>query len=520
MYNQRPQRNRRQFLPARLSAMYLALVAPMVIPAGAYADLDDASSKGHARNVIFFVGDGMGVSTVTAARIFSVGVDGELVIDQFPSTALSRTSTTDHITPDSAGTMTSMMTGVNTNQGLIGFGPETERNDFNADGDGAPLWTVLEQAKQRGMQVGVVSTARTTHATPAATYAHVNDRNKENDIALQALPADPTYNTRLADGLDILWGGGRRHFCPSGTNDEEGDGCSRGDGRDLRQEFQAAGYSYVYNQAGFNALTVNDLPSLGLFERSHMEYEYDRPGDLGSEPSLSDMTVKAIQLLEQATAKKSKKKGYFLMVESGRIDHAHHEGNAFRALTETEEFDKAIGAAIDMVDLRRTLIIVTADHSHVFTIAGYPMRPASELPYTPGTTPAGYLDNNNPASYSGILDVVYDINGSTGDISESSDSNGVPYTILGYHNGPGYRGGPRVDPRTDPFPGRSGVAVSGPEDTEYLQETAVPLSSETHAAEEVAIYAIGPQSFQFHGTVPNSFIAKVMRSALQLPNLN
>lgn len=413
--------------------------------------------------------------------------------------------------------MTSMMTGVNTNQGLIGFGPETERNDFNGDGDGPPLWTVLEQAKQRGLRVGVVSTARTTHATPAATYAHVNDRNKENDIALQALPADPTYNTRLSNGLDILWGGGRRHFCPSGTNDEEGDSCSRSDGRDLRQEFQAAGYSYVFNEAGFNTLTVNDLPSLGLFEQSHMEYEFDRPGDQGGEPSLSAMTVKAIQLLEQATGKKSKKKGYFLMVESGRIDHAHHEANAFRALTETEEFDKAIGAAISMVDLRKTLVIVTADHSHVFAIAGYPMRPASELPYTPGTTPAGYLDNDT--SHSGILDVVYDI-GLTGDISESGDSNGVPYTVLGYTNGPGYRGGPRVDPRSDPFPGRGGVPVSGPEDTEYLQETTVPLGSETHAGEEVAIYAIGPQSLQFQGTVLNSSIAKVMRSALQLPNPN
>ena len=102
-----------------------------------------------ARNVIFFIGDGMGVSTVTAARVFSVGVDGQLVLDQFPHTALSRTYSADSITPDSAPTMTAMMTGVNTNQSVIGFGEKTEANDFNSDGDGEAPWTLLELAKRQ-----------------------------------------------------------------------------------------------------------------------------------------------------------------------------------------------------------------------------------------------------------------------------------------------------------------------------------------------------------------------------------
>jgi alkaline phosphatase len=126
---------------------------------------------------------------------------------------------------------------------------------------------------------------------------------------------------------------------------------------------------------------------------------------------------------------------------------------------------------------------------------------------------------SNNSNFSGMLNVVFDINGSTGEITASTDSNDVPYTILGYHNGPGYRGAiDRVDPRTDPFPGRSDVVVDGPEHTEYLQEAAVPLDSETHAAEEVAIYAIGPESWRFRGTVRNAFIAEVMRRALHLPN--
>ncbi len=181
--------------------------------------------------------------------------------------------------------------------------------------------------------------------------------------------------------------------------------------------------------------------------------------------------------------------GYFLHVEGGRIDHAHHEGNAYRALTDTQALDEAIGAATQMVDLRDTLIIVSADHSHVFNIAGYPMRPLQELPYPVKSWSAGFAETRNHGN--GILDVVYDLNQSTGHVSESGDRNGTPYSVLGYLNGPGYRGAARVDPRVDPFPGRSSVVPNGPWHPAYFQESAVPLGSETHSGEDVAIYAIG-----------------------------
>ena len=464
-----------------------------------------------ARNVIFFVGDGMGVSTVTATRIYSVGLDGQLVVDQFPYTALSRTYSADAITPDSAPTMTAMMTGVNTNQSVIGFGPGTEPNDFNRDGDGEAPWTLLELAKRRGMRVGVVSTAQITHATPAATYAHINQRNNENDIALQALPTDATFNRRLGTGIDVLMGGGRRFFVPSGQVDEEGTGGSRTDARDLRKEFEAAGYTYVWNAAGFNTLRPSHLPVLGLFERGHMEYEFDRPTDTGGQPSIVEMTTKAIELLSSGQRGSD---GYFLMVESGRIDHAHHEGNAYRALTDMEALDAAIGAAASMVDLRDTLIIVSADHSHVFNIAGYPMRPLQELPYRVSSYEDGYAAARSHGN--GVLDVVYDLDQTTGRVSAAGDRNQIPYTVLGYLNGPGYRGYPRVDPRTDAFPGRGGQTPSGPWDPSYFQESAVPMGSETHSGEEVAIYAIGPGADMVRGTVKNTFIFEVMASALGL----
>jgi alkaline phosphatase len=466
-------------------------------------------SSRRAKNVILFIGDGMGVSTVTATRVYSVGVDGELVVDKFPHTALSRTYSSDSITPDSAPTMTAMMTGFNTNQSVIGLDETTEARDFNGNGDGRRLWTLLELAKRADMKVGVVSTARVTHATPAATFAHINNRDNENAIALQALPGDATYNQRLGDGLDVLMGGGRSFFMPTSVVDEEGGTGSRADGRDLRNEFRARGYTYVWNTAGFQNLKPTNLPVLGLFERSHMEYEYDRASDQGGEPSLTDMTVKAIELLS-GQSKRRRDNGYFLMVEGGRIDHAHHEGNALRALTDAEELDQAVGAAARLVDLRDTLIIVSADHSHVFNIAGYPMRPANELPYQISSAPAGYQS----LAGNGILDIVYDIDPANGAVSPSLDRNGVPYTALVYGNGPGYRGGVRVDPWSDPFPGRGGVVPDGPAHQAYFQEAAVPLGSETHSAEEVAIYAIGPGSEMVRGTVKNTFIFRVMAKAL------
>jgi alkaline phosphatase len=309
----------------------------------------------------------------------------------------------------------------------------------------------------------------------------------------------------------VLFGGGRQFFVPRTTVDEEGGTGSRTDGRDLRQEFQNQGYTYVWNQAGFNSLTRQQLPVLGLFERSHMEYEYDRATDAGGEPSLSEMTLKAIDLLSRGQGRRGKKdNGFFLMVESGRIDHAHHEGNAIRAIHDAQELDRAIGEAIRAVDLRDTLIIVSADHSHVFNIAGYPMRPLNELPY-----PVRSFDPEFATlAGNGILDLVYDVDPATGHVSPSTDSNGTPYTALVYGNGPGYRGAARVDPRTDPFAGRGGVVPNGPAHQAYFQESAVPLGSETHSGEEVAIYAIGPGSDMVRGTVKNTFIYRVMSRAL------
>ena len=231
------------------------------------------------------------------------------------------------------------------------------------------------------------------------------------------------------------------------------------------------------------------------------------------------MTLKSIDLLKRGQRRRGwdRDNGYFLMVESGRIDHAHHDGNALRALHDTQELDKAIAAAVRAVDLRDTLIIVSADHSHVFNIAGYPLRPRNEMPY-----PMQPCANSNYGALAGhgILDLVYDVNMANRCAAPSVDANGTPYTALLYGNGPGYRGGTRVDPTTDTFVGLPGSTdLPGPNPTgfahpNYRQEAAVPITSETHSAEEVAIYAVGAGAELVRGTVKNTFIHYVMARAL------
>lgn len=470
-----------------------------------------------AKNVILFVGDGMGISTITASRIFEgqqrgdSGEENQLSFEQFPHVALSKTYSVNQQTPDSAPTMTAMVTGVKTNDRLISVDQFVKLGE--PDGElikQHSLKTVLEMAEEKGLSTGVVSTARITHATPAACYAHTSDRDWEGDTNLPAGATVPDIARQLIEfpfgnGLEVALGGGREHFLPLSLNDPEDaeKTGSRKDERNLTKEWltKYPRSAFVWNTTGFtevNPATTDHL--LGLFERSHLEFGHDRPRDTGGEPSLSEMTAKAIAILRK------NKKGFFLMVESGRIDHAHHAGNAYRALTDTIELAKAVRLAKDATNPRDTLIIVTADHSHVFSIAGYPKR-------------------GNP-----ILGKVMEANKT----ELARDLLGLPYTTLSYANGPGYTGESHdamrketVPPGPKSFPHQpdrfSGITSGRPDLTnvdttnpQYLQETIVPFAMETHGGEDVAIFATGPQAHLFHGVQEQNIIAHVMIKALRL----
>ncbi len=449
--------------------------------------LADKPNNRKARNVIIFIGDGMGVSTLTAGRIFEgqqEGLDGESYVaemDRLPHTALVKTYSHDAQVADSAPTATAIVAGVKTKNGVIGVGPEAIENDCAAS---APFKvpSLFGLAEDKGYATGIVSTATITHATPASTYAHVAQRDWEVDANMPdaAKQAGCTDIARQmiewphGNGLEVMLGGGRAHFLPSTAIDPEYANAKgkRADGKDLAAIWKAANPSgeYVWNSDSFNAVDTKKASKLlGLFEPSHMQFEADRTASGNKEPSLAEMTRKAIAMLSKS------RKGYVLMVEAGRIDHAHHGGNARRALQDTVALNQALKAAMDSVDLKDTLIVVTSDHSHTFTMSGYPER-------------------GNP-----ILGVVA---APVGKPILAKD--GKAYTTLGYANGPG---AVTASERPDP-------AKQDTEALDYRQQALVGLNSETHGGDDVVARAAGPKAHLFKGTIEQNTIFHIMRAAL------
>ncbi|WP_028452218.1 alkaline phosphatase [Chitinilyticum aquatile] len=448
-----------------------------------------AQAAGEAKNVIFFLGDGMGPTTVTAARIYKYKEEGFLnleVLDGKARTARVKTYSNDAQTTDSAPSMAAYMTGVKMNNEVISMSPDTKAADASGKAylngkdatcpadNGKPVDTILEIAKSKGKAVGAVTTTTVTHATPAATYAHVCHRDAENTIAAQAVPGGAGYNAKLGDGLDVLLGGGTRYFKPKAA------GGDRTDGRDLIAEMKTKGYAFAGTGSELNAIDAKKTAKLfGLFNSSHLNYELDRVKNKIDEPSLKDMTLKAIDVLGQ------NKNGFFLMVEGGRIDHALHGTNAKRVLDDTIAFDDAIKAALDEMQKRdpglaNTLIVVTADHDHTMTFNGYGKRGSNIL----GTV-KNYKDG-----------------------TEMKDKDGKNYTTLVFGNGPN-----RPATRTNLVEGAADKTQVLHDD--YLQETAVKLSSETHGGGDVKLFAAGAGSAAktFKGTIDNTKVFGLVKSA-------
>ncbi|MCE9685218.1 alkaline phosphatase [Shewanella sp. AS16] len=445
-------------------------------------------TKEHAKNVILFVGDGMGISTLTAARIYQGqqmagnkgGEENFLSFEQFPHTALVKTYNTNQQTPDSAGTMTAMATGVKSKAGVISVSDASLRGNCLSS-KGNELISLVDLANAKGLSTGIVTTARLTHATPAATYAHTPERDWESDANL---PAEAVANgctdiaSQLvmrdeANALSVAMGGGRSYFIPNDVTDGENKKGKRKDGQDLTKAWvdKFSNAAYVWNQAGFDAIDTTATDHLlGLFNPSHMQYETDRSDDVGGEPSLTEMTSKALEIL------KKNDKGYLLIVEAGRIDHGHHAGNAKRALTDAVELSNAVKAAVAGTDPDDTLVMVTADHSHVFTIAGYPKR-------------------GNP-----ILGLVHGVDGS---LAIADDNK--PYTTLAYTNGPGAVEGVRDD-----------LTSVDTQDKDFMQQSLIPLGSETHAGEDIALHATGPGSQLAQGVIEQNVIFHIINQAQQL----
>ncbi|NP_001014375.1 alkaline phosphatase, intestinal, tandem duplicate 1 precursor [Danio rerio] len=433
-----------------------------------------------AKNIILFVGDGMGVSTVSAARILRGQMEGQsgeetiLAMDTFPYLALSKTYCVDKQVADSASTATAYHCGVKANAKTVGLSAKAVAYECNTT-FGNEVFSVLHRAKAQGKSVGIVTTTRVQHASPAAAYAHsvsrkwYSDADVPSEARRQGCKDIATQLVTNTD-IDVILGGGRMYMTPKGTPDPEYSSSShKGDRKDKKNLInvwlnarKGRNAQYVWNKEQFNAVDVKTTDCLmGLFEPKDMRFEVFR--NRTRDPSIVDMTEKAIQILSKNP------KGFFLFVEGGRIDHGHHDGVAKLALTETIMFDRAIQRASELTSESDTLTVVTADHSHVFTFGG--------------KTPRG-----NPIF----------------GLAPKQAEDDLPYTSILYANGPGY----------DHVNGtRGNVSVLDYYDEEYKQQAAVPLESETHGGEDVAIYAKGPMAHLFHGVKEQNYVAHAMAYA-------
>lgn len=424
--------------------------------------LKQTPNTNRAKNVILVVGDGMGFSTVTAARIFEGqqrGVDGEsnvLAWEAFPYLAAAKTYSADAQITDSAPSAVAMTTGVKTINDLMGLNHTAALNNCE-DQQTKAVTTLWEMAATLGMSTGAVTTATITHATPGATYAHIANRDWESDAKM---PADALaagcrdiarqlVEMKYGNGLNVAMGGGRANFQPDSVSDPEypGKKGARKDGRDLTQAWlQRYGErgQYVWNQAQFDKIEPGKVDHLlALFEPSHMNFEHDRRQDAAGEPSLAEMTGKAIDILAKNP------EGYLLLVEGGRIDHGSHNGNAYRTLSDAVALNEAVKTIVDKVNLDETLVIVTGDHSHTLTIAGYAKR-------------------GNP-----ILGISVGVDG-----KPRLGSDGKPYTTVGFANGPG---------GAIPLTERPALTMEQATAPDFIQPALVPLKSETHGGEDLGI---------------------------------
>ncbi|XP_052872054.1 alkaline phosphatase 4-like [Anopheles cruzii] len=452
-----------------------------------------------ARNVIIFVGDGMGIASLSTGRIYKgqragrSGEEEQLSFDSFPNTGLSKTYNTDRQVPDSAGTATAMFSGVKTRYGVVGVDYTITETNLEA----AKVSSFMEWAQAEGKRTGVVTTTRITHATPAACYAHTINRNYEcgakvpvnlktrlKDIARQLVEDAPGRH------MNVLLGGGRNCFgapVPTHLKSEHRfqgameKTCLRNDGRNLVDEWRqlknGTRAEYAWKTSDLRAVDLDRVDHLlGLFADDHMSYDTVRNRAEDGEPSLSEMTAAAIRVLRRPDSA-----GFVLMVEGGRIDHAHHQNHAHLALAEVVELDRAVETALKMVDLDDTLVLVTADHSHAMTFNGYPDR---------GNDILGF--GNRP--------------------------NATPYETITYANGPGFLqhrwNDTLLSAESAPDWGTwVKVGQLNRSEITYRHLAAFPLGDETHGGEDVAVFAAGPGASLVRGTFEQSYIAYVMSYA-------
>ncbi|KAF2138308.1 uncharacterized protein K452DRAFT_277397 [Aplosporella prunicola CBS 121167] len=300
------------------------------------------------RNLIFMVSDGMGPTSLSLTRGFkqyqhAESWDNVLVLDKH-MIGQSRTRSSSSLVTDSAAGATAFSCGFKSYNGAISVLPNHE-----------PCGTVLEAAKRAGYMTGLVVTTRITDATPACFAAHVNMRSEEDRIAEQMVGDYP-----LGRVVDLMFGGGRCHFLPNTT-----EGSCRADDNDIRTLAGKHGFSYVDNREDFDGLNLGsaiNLPMLGLFADHDIPYEVDRRNENDIYPSLDEMARTAMRALSEAT--RDSDKGFFLMIEGSRIDHAGHANDPVAQVHEVLAYDKTVASVLEFLekDPVQGVMVSTSDH--------------------------------------------------------------------------------------------------------------------------------------------------------------
>lgn len=382
-----------------------------------------------------------------------------------------------------------LFSGVKTIFKTLGFDSKIKFGKPSSHVKAEKLHGVLHWAQELGMKTGFVTNTRLTHATPAALYAHVANRDWECDafinrkkvhasekvpepgqvldIARQLIESSPGNRT------DVILGGGLAAFKTTNSAKSSQWVCSREDGINLIEtwrHFQHQNgfqHRFITNSQGLQD-AVRDKPEklLGIFAQSHLSFDYKKPEN---QPSLSELTQAAIQLLDHQS------QGFFLMVEGGRIDHAHHQSYANLALEETLALEKAVEQTMNLLNSKgieeETLVIVTADHSHTMVLPGYPLR---------GSDIKGFLGVN--------------------------EVDQLPELPMIYGNGP--RAPTANDYQRLNFSNEDIAAMK------FVYPALIPRYEESHASDDVGLWATGPMSFLFHSTHEQSYVGQVMAFSL------
>ena len=464
-------------------------------------DVFDTSPTPKAKNIIFFLGDGMTVAHRTGARIMSKGVtegkaNGKLNMDQLDRMAFIGTSSVDSIAVDSANSMSAYMTGHKTSVNALGVYADRTPSSL----DDPRVETIAEALRrQTKKSIGIVSPAEIEDATPAAVVSHTRRRADKADIVGMLFDVKP----------DVVLGGGSAYFLPQATA-----GSKRKDDKDYFKMFQDAGYAVAIDKNELaTAAQSNQAKLLGLFHTGNMDVTLDRDflkkgtvDKFPNQPGLVEMTKVALDRLSKNPD------GFFLMVEGASVDKMSHPMDWDRSVFEVIEFDKAIGLAREFAAKNPdTLVVVTADHTHGFSIIGTidDEKPGDEMREKVGTYDKAGFPNYKDENGDGFPDRV--------DVTKR--------LAMFANNFPDYY--ETFRPKLDgPF-----VPAIQDENKHYIANGAykdvpgavlrtgnLPKDADTavHAVDDVVLQAQGPGSEEFKGYMEESDVYRVLSDTFAL----